>query len=99
MIAAYSLRQQAEADLESFWLYSYNEWGKKQADQYIQGLLSRIQWLSENPRIGKERADIKPGYYYFPEGAHLVFYKITHNGVDIIGIPHRNMDIVDYLNS
>jgi len=93
------LRHQAEEDLESIWLYSYTEWGRKQADQYLQNLLSRIQWLSENPRIGKERADIKPGYYYFPEGAHLVFYKIIPDGIDIIGIPHQNMDIGDYLDS
>lgn len=94
MTANYSLRQQAQADLESIWLYSYQEWGTDQADRYIRSLLLRFTWLSENPQLGKQRADIKPGYYCFPEGMHLIFYKITQDGIDIIGIPHQNMDIV-----
>jgi len=94
----YLLRQQAEADLESIWLYSYQEWGAEQADQYLRSLLSRFSWLSENPRLGKQRTDIKPGYYCFPEGMHLIFYKITRNGIDIIGIPHQNMDTERYFD-
>lgn len=98
MIAGYSFRQQAEADLESIWLYSYQEWGVEQADQYLRSLLSRFSWLSENPQLGKQRTDIKPGYYCFPEGMHLIFYRITRNGIDIIGVPHQNMDIVRYFD-
>ena len=98
MIVGYSLRQQAQADLESIWIYSYQEWGTEQADQYIRSLLSRFTWLSENPQLGKQRAEIKPGYFCFPEGMHLIFYKITRNGIDIIGVPHQNMDIVSYFD-
>jgi len=98
VITGYSIRQQAQADLESTWLYSYQEWGAEQADQYIRSLLSRITWLSENPQLGKQRTDVKPGYYCFPEGMHLIFYKITRSGIDIIGIPHQSMDIVGHFN-
>jgi toxin ParE1/3/4 len=73
-------------------LYSYEKSGIEQADYYLRSLSSRFSWLAENPRLGKPRTDIKPGYYCFPEGMHLVFYKMTDNGIDIIGIPHQNMD-------
>ena len=98
MIPGYSLRQQAQDDLESIWIYSYREWGDEQADQYIRSPLSRFTWLSENPQLGKQRAEIKPGYYCFPEGMHLIFYKITQDGIDIIGVPHQNMDVVSYFD-
>ena len=98
MTVGYLLRQQAQADLESIWLYSYQAWGAEQADQYIRSLLSSFTWLSENPQLGKQRAEIKPGYYCFPEGMHLVFYKITQDGIDIIGIPHQNMDIAGHFD-
>lgn len=98
MTTGYSLRQQAVADLESIWLYSYQEWGAEQADQYLRSFLSRFTWLSENPQLGKQRTDINPDYYCFPEGMHLVFYKITQNGIDIIGIPYQNKDVVGYLD-
>ena len=92
MISGYSLRQQAQDDLESIWLYSYENWEIEQADHYLRSLFCRFRWLAENPRLGKPRTDIKPGYYCFPEGMHLVFYKMTDTGIDIIGIPHQNMD-------
>jgi toxin ParE1/3/4 len=98
VITGYILRQQAVADLESIWLYSYQEWGAEQADQYLRSLSSRFSWLSENPRLGKHRTDIKPDYYCFPEGMHLIFYKITESGIDIIGIPHQSMDTERYFD-
>ncbi len=98
MITGYSLRKQAQDDLESIWLYSYQEWGAEQADKYIRLLLSRFTWLSENPQLGKQRAEIKPGYYCFPEGMHLIFYTITRDRIDIIGIPHQSMDFVGYFD-
>jgi toxin ParE1/3/4 len=97
--AGYSLRQQAQDDLESIWIFSSQEWGADQADHYIRSLLSRFAWLSVNPQLGKHRAEIKSGYYCFPEGMHLIFYKITPDGIDIIGIPHQNMDIVGYFQT
>jgi len=62
-------------------------------------LVSRFTWISENPLLGKKRDDVKPGYYCFPEGMHLVFYMVTKTGIDIIGIPHQSMDIVSHLKS
>jgi len=99
MTASYSIRKLAEDDLERIWLYSNEEWGIEQADKYIRLLVSRFTWISENPLLGKKRNDVKPGYYCFPEGMHLIFYMITKTGIDIIGIPHQSMDIVTHLES
>jgi len=46
----------------------------EQADKYLDALFSRFEWLCEHPYTGKNREDIKNGYYCFPEGMHLVFY-------------------------
>jgi toxin ParE1/3/4 len=97
MMARYTLRQLAQNDLEEIWLYSLQEWGIVQADKYIRALVSRFEWLSENPHIGKRRDDIKQGYYCFPEGSHVIFYTLTGYGIDIIGIPHQRMDVMGYL--
>ena len=97
MTTRYTLRRLAENDLEEIWLYTLQEWGVDQGDKYIRGLISRFSWLMENPQIGKRRDDIKPGYYSFPEGSHIIFYTLTNYGIDIIGIPHQRMDIISYL--
>jgi toxin ParE1/3/4 len=97
MTARFTLRQMARNDLEEIWLYTRQEWGIGQADKYIRALISRFEWLSENPKIGKRRDDINPGYYSFPEGSHIIFYTLTTYGIDVIGIPHQRMDVMGHL--
>jgi len=92
----YSIRALARDDLEEIWLFTYEEWGLEQADKYLDSLFSRFEWLSCNPYAGKDREDIKSGYYCFPEGMDLVFYTMTETGIDIIGVPHQNMDVVSH---
>ena len=96
MTSTYSIRALARTDLEEIWLFTFEEWGLEQADKYLNLLFSRFEWLSKNPYTGKDREDIKNGYYFFPEGMHLVFYTMTEYGIDIIGIPHQNMDVVSH---
>ncbi len=96
MTPTYSIRTLARNDLEEIWLFTFEKWGLEQADKYLNSLFSRFKWLSRNPYIGKDRKDIKNDYYCFPEGVHLVFYTMTEYGIDIIGIPHQNMDVVSH---
>ena len=42
------------------------------------------------------RTDIFEDYYSFPEGQHIVFYLIANQDIIIIGIPHKDMDIISY---
>ena len=97
MTTKYRIRALAQADLESIWLYTYEQWGVEQADTYLNALIQRFKWLADNPTLGKARDDIKQGYLCFPEGMHLVFYVIKNSQVEIIGIPHQQMDIIEYL--
>ena len=97
MTQRYLIRELALADLEVIWVYTVTEWNLEQADAYANSIFARLNWLTENPSAGKQRDDIKPGYYCFPEGRHLIFYILTDGIVDVIGIPHQNMDVIQHL--
>ena len=73
------------------------EWSVTQADSYLEVIIQRFDWVAENPTLGKSRDDLKPGYYCFPEGMHYIFYILKNDRVEIIGVPHQGMDIVEYL--
>jgi toxin ParE1/3/4 len=73
------------------------EWNLEQADAYANSIFARLDWLTENPSAGKQRNDLKLGYYCFPEGRHLIFYTLTDGMVDVIGIPLQNMDVIQNL--
>lgn len=89
----FNLTLRAKEDMRGIWNYTASVWSETQADKYISSLYQRFAWLTEHPRIGKHRIDIQEGYYCFPEGSHLIFYMIHDDVIDIIGIPHREMDI------
>jgi toxin ParE1/3/4 len=91
------IRKLAEQDLIRIWLYWFKLSGAEQADDHLRAMFSRFDYLKQNPSLGEKRDDVKTGYYCFPQGKHLIFYTITVNGIDVIGIPHQSMDVVDYL--
>lgn len=86
----------ARDDLKNIGRYTEPQRGKCQRNTYLKALEKRFGWLAENPQLGKHRTDVVEGYYSFPEGEHVVFYLIGDEGIDIIGIPPKEMDIVPY---
>lgn len=86
----------ARDDLKNIGRYTERAWGKAQRNHYLKSMETRFQWLAENPLLGKHRTDICEGYYSFPEGQHVVFYLISSHSIDIIGIPHKEMDTISY---
>lgn len=86
----------ARDDLVNIGRYTERTWGKAQRNRYLKSLEARFQWLTENPLLGKNRSDICEGYHSFPEGQHVVFYLIGNSTIDIIGIPHKEMDTISY---
>ena len=90
----FRLTPRAAADLDAIADYTINTWGLAQLETYLLGIGARFQWLAENPLAGRERNDVHPGYRSYPEGSHVIFYIIDDDHqIDIIGIPHKSMDV------
>ena len=93
MTARFRLTPRAVADIEAIADYTAAAWGSAKMEDYLRSMTRRFEWLAQNPLAGRERNDVHPGYRSFPEGSHVVFYVVAGEYVDIIGIPHRSMDI------
>lgn len=83
----------AENDLINIWLYSYEEWGESQADDYLEQLNVGIQNLLLNPEIGMDCDFIREGYRRLQINRHLLFYRIKNTEIEIIRVLHESMDI------
>ena len=83
-------------DLKIDGCYIERQWGRHQRNNYLKALEGRLGWLAENPQLGKHRPDVAEGYFSYPQGEYVIFYLIGDNGIDIIGIPHKEMDIITY---
>ncbi len=96
MKPSFRITPRAYSDLKTIARYTRQTWGEAQRDRYLAALDSRFEWLAANPWMGKHRSDIEEGYYCFPQGAHLIFYLMRADGIDIIGVPHKRMDVLTY---
>ncbi len=92
----YRLTPRAEADLVDMALHTREHWGEAQEARYVHQIFVRLEWLGDNPKLGRVREDIAPGYRSFPEGRHVIFYLIRGDFIDIIGIPHSARDLPTY---
>ncbi|WP_039913449.1 type II toxin-antitoxin system RelE/ParE family toxin [Cellvibrio mixtus] len=95
----YRVTPRARDDLKSIARYTQHQWGKLQRDKYLKLLEQRFEWIGENPLSGKNRNDICAGYYSFPHGEHLVFYRLGAGVIDVIGVLHQDMDVEYYFNT
>ena len=94
----FKITPRARDDLKNIGRYTEQYWGRARRNAYLKELEVRFAWLADNPRIGRHRSEIHDGYYSFPQGEHVVFYLIGDSRIDIIGIPHKEMDILSYFS-
>ncbi|GAB6095608.1 type II toxin-antitoxin system RelE/ParE family toxin [Desulfatiferula olefinivorans] len=97
-MATYRITPRAYRDLVNIGRYSLEMWGQQQRNAYLKTIEKGFELIAENPYIGRPRSDVKEGYYSCLHGSHVIFYIIRDNGVDIIGVPHQRMDIINYFS-
>lgn len=87
------LHQQAKAreDLKKIWLYSFREYGEKQADKYYDELIAGMESIEGNPYIGVACDYIRQGYRQHQINEHSIFYRLSEKKIRIIRILHKNM--------
>ena len=63
----------AEADLRKIWRNTHNDWGQARADKYLWEIGAALQNLKDNPRMRRERDEIREGYRSPVVRQHLIF--------------------------
>ena len=77
--------------MEAVWLYSLQEWGAEQTDRYIDNLTAAFEFLAGNPKSGISSEHIRSGYRRYPVIRHIVYYRKTSYGIEIIRVLHDRM--------
>jgi len=95
----YKISKQAEIDLENIWLYTFEEWSLQQADYYFDLLMNEIEYISENPKSGKDYSNVRKGYFRSKIKSHFICYRINpkEEQIEIIRILHQQMDIDSHI--
>lgn len=89
----YRVSGKAKSDLLAIGRYTSRKWGKTQRNIYLKQIDDCFTQLAENPELGVTCDYIKKDYRKFPQGSHLVFYKLSSKNVlEIIRVLHNSMD-------
>jgi toxin ParE1/3/4 len=93
------LRQEAIADLNAIWEYTFEKWSENQADKYYATLKLACKEIGENPELGKEYDRINKNLLGLKSGKHIIFYQLVDNEeIEIIRILHERMDLKNRLD-
>lgn len=87
----------ARADLEEIWRYTFGRWSPDQADRYHQAIVDAAGELATGAKVGRA-VEIGAGYLKYAVGSHVIFYRQTDAGIDVIRILHQRMDVSSRLS-
>jgi len=95
----FTIRKEAEKDLENIWLYTFENWSIEQAEKYLNLIFDEIDYLCFKPNSGLDYGNIRKGYWQSKVNSHFIFYKINEkkNEIEIIRVLHEMMDIESHL--
>jgi toxin ParE1/3/4 len=96
-MANFKLRPKAVSDLEEIWHYTIKTWDEEQAECYLRLLNMGFIDLSIHPHLGRSCDKVRSGYRAFRVGSHMIFYRVTGEGIEIARILHQSMDFNRHL--
>ena len=97
MTSRYTLSPRAQGDLDEIWTYTVKRWGVDQAELYIRQIGRHIMAIAAQPTMGRACRDIRAGYYKYPTGSHVLFYRLIAGGIEVVRILHERMDFGRHL--
>lgn len=90
----FQITQTAKSDLKGIALFTERRWGREQRNRYLKQFDDAFWLLAESPDVGKSCDEVRQGYRKFPQGSHVIFYKLTDNQtIVIIRVLHKSMDV------
>jgi toxin ParE1/3/4 len=93
----YVLSPRAQKDIDDIWEYTVEHWNVRQAEIYLRQIRRAIETVAAEPNIARSCADIRPGYWKYPEGSHVLFFRITDKGINVVRVLHSRMDFERHL--
>jgi toxin ParE1/3/4 len=84
----FQLTELAKQDLRSIGRYTQATWGRAQRNTYLARIDESFHLLAVEPQLGKSGEDLRGGYRKYPVGRHLIFYRQSLDGVEVIRILH-----------
>jgi toxin ParE1/3/4 len=88
----YTVSPRAHRDLSDIWDFTAAQWGSDQAELYIRDIQRVFELIADQPQLARSCDEIRPGYFRFPAGSHIVFFRRSVDGIAVVRVLHARMD-------
>ena len=92
-----TLSPRAREDLDAIWDHTANRWGIDQAESCTRQIGRHVEAVAAQPMMGRACSEVRAGYYQYPSGSHVLFYRLVGESVDIVRILHGRMNFERHL--
>lgn len=96
-MSGFVLTPRARTDLQAVWTYTADRWSVEQADRYTRLIHRAIQIVAVDPRRWRSCDQVRSGYYKYPVGSHVLFFRKHNSGILVVRILHQSMDFERHL--
>lgn len=88
---SYKYTPEARDELKNILDYTIKNWGKAQANKYLDGLEELAGNLAKNPNLGKKRDSLQKGLLSFRYQSHVLYYLKRKGGIIVVHVLHERM--------
>lgn len=88
---------EAESDLQEIWSYTINEWGKAQANRYLNELMEVCHQLVRTETSGKAILQAGANVYVCRCNRHFIYYLKRDGALIFIAFMHEKRDALRHV--
>lgn len=100
-MSKYVIFKPANKTLDEIWHYSFENWGQKKAEAYIEGLFVTLQKTASRELVWRDlQEQIYLNTHFVKYQHHYVFFReLDDDLIGIVSIIHEKRDIVSVLKN
>lgn len=93
------LTKNAQHNLQDILTYTYEEWGRAQAEKYKNLIFQKLTLLCTKPNLGRQKTTQNgTDYWSYKIGSHIVIYHISDADLWVTNLFHERMDIPSHID-
>lgn len=88
----------AQADLERIYDYTVKDWGRSQADLYLDRLQARVEQILIDQSLWRPMPEWHPSGYRSRYQRHVIFFVVEADQLLLARVLHDRMDVLRHLD-
>lgn len=92
-MAYLGISRRAARDIEEIYLYSFKQWGRRVAEDYLDALQEAFNRLREHPGLLRVQPSFSSSLYFHRIRSHYLVCSLIGDNTYVLTVAHASMDM------